>query len=72
MNQYIKKSVIVVLFLVFYSCGTQKGMLNSNYKDYKLMGKVGKVELWGGDGLSFKTAIWIKNAKSSMEGIPAE
>jgi hypothetical protein len=59
-------------FFVFFSCGTKKSVQSTLYKDYKLIGKVGKIELWGGDGLSFETSIWIKNAKNSMDGIPTE
>ena len=66
------KPIFVLFLFVFFSCGSRKSVQNSAYKDYKLIGMVDKVELWGGDGLSYNTAIWIKKAKSSMEGIPAE
>ncbi len=67
-------TISVVLSLIIYSCGTKK-VTNKNTKlheNFKLIGTIDSIELWGGDGTSYTSAIYIKNAKGSSDGIDAE
>ncbi|MES2617172.1 MAG: hypothetical protein V4613_04795 [Bacteroidota bacterium] len=71
MRKNINRLAFCFIVICIAACAASSKMPTA-YKAYKLIGTVGKIELWGGDGLSMPTAIYIKNAKSSMDGIPVE